>query len=108
MAHVPQEIMQVLKNYLKNLSTEISIDKVILFGSYARGTTHKDSDINLAIISNDFKGKRRVDNINYLLLKAIDYDVDLEPFPFTPDEFIFQEGFIKEVLRDGVEISIDN
>lgn len=108
MAYIPEEIMDIVKTYLEKLNQDISIEKAFLFGSYARGTTHKDSDINLAIISNDFKGKRRVDSINYLLLKALDYNVDLEPFPFTPDEFLCQEGFAKEVLRDGVEIPLNN
>ena len=35
----------------------ISIDKIIIFGSYARGKEQSDSDIDVMVISRDFRGK---------------------------------------------------
>jgi predicted nucleotidyltransferase len=35
----------------------IRVDKVVLFGSQARGNYRKDSDIDIAIVSRDFEGK---------------------------------------------------
>ena len=32
------------------------IEKVYLFGSYAKGNSHKDSDIDVAFVVNKFKG----------------------------------------------------
>jgi len=37
------------------------MDSVFLFGSYARGTVTEDSDIDIAIISANFKGDRSAD-----------------------------------------------
>lgn len=35
----------------------INTDKIVVFGSFARGTEHKDSDIDLIIVSKTFRGK---------------------------------------------------
>jgi len=50
-----ETIIEYLKNLLKNRG--IKIDKIILFGSYARGNYKEDSDIDIVIISKDFSGK---------------------------------------------------
>jgi len=41
--------MEVISEYLSIISSEIAIEKVFLFGSYAKGTYHKDSDIDIAV-----------------------------------------------------------
>ena len=107
MAEVPEEVMNMVNDYVKRLNKEIQVKKAVLFGSYAKGSFHKDSDVDLAIFSDNFNKMRRVDGINYLLLRAMDYDLDLEPLPFTYNDYIEREGFVKEVLRDGIEINID-
>jgi predicted nucleotidyltransferase len=35
----------------------ISVDKIVVFGSYARNTAKADSDIDIIIVSKDFRGK---------------------------------------------------
>ena len=35
----------------------ISLDKIVLFGSLARGTERQDSDIDIIIVSKDFRKK---------------------------------------------------
>ena len=107
MVKISEEIMQIIKNYLSDLQQDINVEKAILFGSYAKGTNDKNSDIDLAIVSNHFRGKKRVDSINYLLLKAIDYNIDIEPIPFTDEEYAEKDGFIKEVLKYGIDISVN-
>jgi uncharacterized protein len=103
-AQIPEGIKQIVEDYVRQLKKEIPIEKVVLFGSYAKGNYHKDSDVDLAIFSDYFDGMRRVDGINYLLLKAMEYDIDLEPLPFTKTDYIKKSGFAKEVLKEGIEI----
>lgn len=45
--------------YLKDLLEKkgLKIDKIILFGSYAKGNYRKESDVDIVIISKDFSGK---------------------------------------------------
>ncbi len=55
---------------MKDLSTEIKIDKAILSGSYAEGNYGVDSAIDLAIFSDSFKDMERIESIKYLLKRA--------------------------------------
>jgi len=107
MAQVPEGIKQIVENYIRQLKKEIPVEKVVLFGSYAKGDYHKDSDVDLAIFSDYFDGMRRVDGINYLLLRAMEYDIDLEPLPFTKADYIEKSGFAREVLKEGIEINVN-
>ncbi|HEY5560204.1 MAG TPA: nucleotidyltransferase domain-containing protein [Clostridiaceae bacterium] len=104
MDKIPESIQKIVEDYIDKLSRQISIDKVILFGSYAKGNTHKDSDVDIAIFSDYFKSMSRVDGIHFLLLRAMDYDIDLEPQPFTMDEYKDPVGLVQDILKTGIEI----
>lgn len=108
MDKIPCEIKEIICNYIKDLEKEISIEKVIIFGSYAKGTFTKDSDIDIAIFSRNFEGKRRIDTIDFLLSKALKYlCIDLEPIGYGYSEYLKQENpFIKEIINTGVEMKI--
>lgn len=106
MDRIPESIQRIILDYIDTMSQKISIDKVILFGSYAKGDAHEHSDIDLAIFSDYFKDKNRVDGIYFLLLDAIDYDVDLEPQPFTMDDYRQPVGIMEEIINTGIEIPV--
>ncbi len=42
--------MRVIRKYARAIGREFQPDKVILFGSYAYGTPHEDSDVDLLVI----------------------------------------------------------
>jgi len=44
-----------LKNYLRE--SGLNVSDITLFGSQAKGNSTKESDVDLVIISDDFKGK---------------------------------------------------
>ncbi len=47
----------------------------------------------------------RVVGTHLLLLKAMDYDIDLEPQPFTMKEYKKPVGLVEEILKKGIEIN---
>jgi predicted nucleotidyltransferase len=106
MDRIPESVQKVIEDYIYSLSKQIPIEKVVLFGSYAKGNTHKDSDVDIAIFSDYFKDMSRVDGIYLLLLHAMDYDIDLEPQPFTMDEYAEPDGLVKEILSYGIELQL--
>lgn len=103
MDRIPESVQEIIKKYILNLSNQIPVEKVIIFGSYAKGNTHKFSDVDIAVFSDYFKGKSRVDSIYFLLLNAVDYDIDLEPQGFTMDEYNNPVGLVSEIIKTGVE-----
>jgi uncharacterized protein len=46
-ANIP---MRVIRRYARAIAEEFSPDKIILFGSYAYGTPHADSDVDLLVV----------------------------------------------------------
>jgi len=106
MAQVPQKVMDVAHAFVNSIGKEIPIQKAILFGSFAKGNSHPDSDVDLAIFSDYFEGKTRVESIAFLLNKAMSYDMDLEPVAFTNKEYEERLGIVAEIIDTGVEIPI--
>lgn len=98
--------LKKIKNFSKKLSKYYKIDKIILFGSFARGDYKEWSDIDLLIVSEDFKNikkvKRAFDLYNYWKYK---YPVDF--LCYTPEEFNKlkkQITIVKEAVIEGIEI----
>ena len=105
MAAVSDEIINTVKRFLNLLTASgLHLDRAILFGSYAKGTAGKWSDIDIALVSKDFAGVGFYDRkkINPFLIKT---DSSIEPHPFRPEDFTEDNPFVKEILKQGVEIS---
>jgi predicted nucleotidyltransferase len=103
MAKSEAELKEIVERYLNLISQEITIEKVILFGSYALGKAGEYSDIDLAVVSKDFEGKRRIDNMKFLFSKARHVDTSLEPLAFTPGELENPDKrtFPAQILKTG-------
>lgn len=106
MVRIPESVQTVIKNYVSNLTREIDVGKVILFGSWAKGSMHDQSDVDLAIFSDYFKGVNRIDGIQFLVLRAMDYNIDIEPQAFTMDDYKEPIGIVEEILKTGIEIPV--
>jgi len=97
------EILNSIERYIEEISKYYKIDFIILFGSYAKGTNHEDSDIDIAIISSDIKD--RFDDMAKLMSLTWDIDTRIEPHPIKTEEFRENETpFIDEVIRTGIEV----
>lgn len=106
MDRIPESIQKIIEDYVIKLSKVIPIEKVIIFGSYAKGNSHEYSDVDIAIFSDYFKDMSRVDGIYFLLLNAMDYDIDIEPQPFTIDEYNQPIGIVSEIVKTGIELRL--
>ncbi len=95
-----------LDYYIKTISKVIKIDKVILFGSFAKGNPHEYSDIDLAVVSPDLDPQKPyfIHNIE-VAEKADLYDPDLQLFAFPREPFEKETGvegsFIREIKKTG-------
>ena len=87
MASTDAAIVDLIKRYITRLNQHnISVQKVLLFGSYSKGKSRVDSDIDIAVISPDFEGNRYSDRRRIVpFRRGIDSRID--PIPFTPEEF---------------------
>jgi len=101
-----KEHINSLKEFKKNLSKLVFINKMILFGSRAYDTPKKWSDFDLIIVSKDFRNKisfRR--SLGFYKYWNLDYPVDF--LCYTPEEFNKlrkQITIVKEAVENGIEI----
>jgi uncharacterized protein len=89
-----QQYRFLLKEYL-------DVDKVYLFGSYAKETNIKDSDIDVAIVVNSIKGDYfSITPLIWKLRRQIDDRI--EPILFEKNND--KSGFLEEIQKNGIEI----
>ncbi len=79
------------------------IETVYVFGSYASGTSNKDSDIDLALIFKNLHDSKRFDLQVQLMLLASQIDTRIEPHPISSDDFYSDNPFVVEIKKTGFE-----
>ena len=103
-----REVIKTIKEFVKALRQEgIRVDRVILYGSYAKGKVRPDSDIDVAVISRNF-GKDRVEEGMTLFRIAGKIDPRLEPIPISSDSYEKDTWvpLIYEIKEKGIELEL--
>jgi uncharacterized protein len=86
----------------------ISIQKIIVFGSYARGAQKEDSDIDVIIVSKDFRDKsifERVElttGIGRELVKKVEKPFDL--LFYSDDEWNGDRSLVINIAKKEGEV----
>jgi len=98
--------IETIINFVNDLRTEgIDVSDAVLFGSYAKGTSHEYSDIDLAIWSKDFVGDKFEDIPMVAKILCQSPKIELHPFAIT--ENASNHAFINEViLKEGITIDL--
>ena len=97
-----------VREFRHRISGDFRVDRLLLFGSRARGTARAESDWDVIIVSPDFVGTRFIDRIPKMV-HYWDYHRhdSFEPLPYTPEEFERKRheiGIVQEALKDGIDI----
>jgi len=96
------EAINIAKRYIDLINHKYKIENVILFGSYAKGTYHVDSDIDLAIIV------KSVDDIIDMQIELMkmrtDDDLMIEPHPFSLSDFNVSNPVASDIIKTGEHI----
>ena len=96
------EALKIANQYIDTLSSKYVILKAFMFGSFAKGTNHADSDIDIAIV---------VKNVADIIDAQIDMmklrrkvDLRIEPHPFLITDFNKENPVVSEILKFGIQI----
>ena len=81
----------------------IFFNKVILFGSFANGTQREYSDIDVALVSDQFSGMPLSD-WHMLAPVGIKFS-DIEPHPYSTKYFEEGDPLIEVIKKTGIEIN---
>ena len=97
---------QKLKEYLQSLYQD-NLDKVILFGSEARGEAEVDSDVDILIVlKKTFKYGEEVDKISSFISDVcLEHELYVSCCFTTLEKWnVANTGFYRNVRREGIEL----
>ena len=98
---VEPEIISMLERYRRLLTRYIPVEELILYGSYAKGTASKDSDVDVAVvvkkISGDYFSTRP-------LLWKLRREIDDRIEPVLVEKAHDESGFLAEIIKTGITI----
>ena len=98
------DIIEKVRDYqalVRQSNFPMPIESVYLFGSYAKGTANKDSDIDVALVVSHFEGDY-FDVIPPIWRLTKIVDTRIEPHVIARDTDY--AGFIDEIQNTGVKI----
>ena len=85
--------------------TGVSVQKIIVFGSQANGTYNAGSDIDIIVISNDFKNKdifkraRLTKDAEIMTIRK--FMIPLDIVTMTPEELADDRSLLSDYARTG-------
>ncbi len=101
MARVQNSTKRYIQQMVKRIVTQFQPDKVILFGSHARGQAGLDSDVDLLVVMPVLGSKRE---------KAIEIAVALHDIPVakdvivvTPNDFEWRSKIVGTIERPAAQ-----
>lgn len=100
----PKTIRKVAEAFVKKLKeNKLPVKTVFLYGSYAKGIAKKTSDIDICVISPEFKDD--ISAIQYLIPISRQVDSRIEAIGFAPKYFVDENPLVWEIKRTGIKIA---
>lgn len=98
-----RKIQKIIKIFAERAKKDLKAEKVILFGSYARGQANEYSDIDLVVLSKIFEKIPQEERLDLLYPLTKGLFPDVHPFGFTSKEFNKVSAFstLSEARRVG-------
>ena len=101
-----RETDATMKRFAGSLKKRMHVERLILFGSRARGDHFVQSDFDVVVVSDDFAGMR-FPSRGARLLELWDSNLDLEPLCYTRDEWERlknNRGILLRAQNEGIRI----
>ncbi len=103
MADGKDSLNKVITSFLDEIQKIYRIDNAYLYGSFAKGTSNKWSDIDIAIVSSDFSDDLFNDRLSLMRLAAT-IDDRIEPRPFRRNLFNRNDPLADEIQKNGIRL----
>jgi hypothetical protein len=104
-ANLPSLTQEVVDDLVGRLVKSLSPQRIVLFGSRARGTNRPDSDVDLLVIAESALPRDRRAAVAYGALAGAPISADIDVMVYTPFEAEQWSGvpaaFVTTALREG-------
>ena len=92
-----EELVEALKEH------KIPVSEAYLFGSYASGKNADYSDIDVALVSDEFSGVRYYDLKKIgRIVRNVDCRIEVHPFAMKDK---IESMFLDEIIRTGIRVA---
>jgi predicted nucleotidyltransferase len=91
-------VRELAIKYADEVRKTLNPDAIILFGSYVNGSPHEWSDIDIAVVINDYKGNW-LETASFLCSLTRRVSIDIEPHLL--DETCDKSGFVRHIIKTG-------
>ncbi|MBN1901829.1 nucleotidyltransferase domain-containing protein [Candidatus Sumerlaeota bacterium] len=99
-------IDNIVRQFYKRICDIYPVKKVILYGSYAKGSATEDSDIDVGVVIDIENHLQRMDITSDMFHHAHEIDNRIEPKCIFLDEYVNREkaSILSEIVQNGKEI----
>ncbi len=102
---INKKIEKTVLEYANEVCKAYKVDAIILFGSYASGNEREDSDIDIAIVTDDFKTCVFDEELKLVKLRR-KIDLRIEPHLIKTEDYMNgATSFIKEIINTGIKVA---
>ena len=99
-----RKVMKIVKEYAEEVKKNYDVEAIILFGSYVKGTYHKDSDIDIVVVTNDIEKNIFDEELKLVKLRR-NIDLRIEPHIIETEDYKnISNPFVQEVIETGLKI----
>ena len=105
---IDERIEQFRRDVLPRLVQQFRPSKVLAFGSRVRGDALKDSDLDVLIVSEAFRGVRWLDR-PVGVMQECDIRLGVELLCYTPEEYerkLGELGIVRTANDEGMELLV--
>ena len=105
-------IARAMREFARGISIQYPVQKVILFGSRARGTERSDSDADVAVLLRGPRGHfldTKLDMVDVAYEVLLETEVHIQPMPIWEDEWEHPQShsnprLLQNIEREGIAL----
>ena len=100
------DALRISKGYLKRVqNSDLGFSEAWLFGSYAKGNQHDNSDIDIAIVLKDNVNHTFETEVRLMIIRKGEETL-IELHAFSREEFDFNLPFVNQIVKYGEKIEL--
>ena len=100
-----QSAINIVKNYAHEIKEKgVNLRQVIMYGSFAKGKQHEWSDIDVALVADEFTGVGMIDKKLFPYIGIKEPYIRIESKTYPTDYFRESDPFIEEIKKTGIVV----
>lgn len=103
-----KEAAELIKRFLEDRN--ITADRIIIFGSYAKGNYTKDSDVDIAVVSRDFNEKdvfQRAEMLKGLKWTLVEkFELAFDIVPVSLKQWQESSSLVVDFIKEGEVLAL--